>query len=99
MAITFDSSDVAGLSCGTALQNLKNRLGRTPLMKEPFTAPIVGDQPEDLKIREGLSGRACDPFQYTETAFAIDESALLFSPGGGGQNKMSQLRCFSRGVH
>src|SRR5947207_6020469 len=50
----LDASDVAWLPRRTALENLEDGLRRGPFAEQSIAAPIMRDEPKNVKIRQRL---------------------------------------------
>src|SRR5690606_28609057 len=55
LPIVRNSAEVARLTCGECLEELKDRLRAVPLAKEFSHASVLGDESEDVKVGEGVA--------------------------------------------
>ena len=70
-----------------------------PFPEQVGTAPVGGDEAEDVKIGQGLAGGAAHLGAVADAAFGIDEASLLFTPAGGWQHKVGAVRGFGAAIH
>ena len=86
LLITANAGDVARLSGGKTLENLKDRLGRVPPGEHLATTPVMRDKPEYVEVAQRLTRRARDLFHQANPPLAVDKRTFLFAPAGGRQD-------------
>src|SRR5712672_1467212 len=94
-----NSRDVTRLEAGNLLYQLKRRFGRTPSAKHVSATPMLCHKSEDVEI--GKSRPWSPPYlsDQANTAFRIDQRAILLTPSGRRKIKIRVLCGFSCGVH
>lgn len=97
--VAFDPGDVAGLPFGELLKEFEGGGWARPFFEHFSAAPGVGEELNDAEVTKSLAGGVSDLLDRADAAFAVDEGAGFFTPGGGGEEEVGSLGGLGGVIH